>query len=73
MLHSVSVLHSVTVLQPFYRAATYAGGDWELAYQDVRQAFLRFVDETRRQSSSELPERPLVLAGHDQGGLMVSG
>lgn len=55
---------SCDVFAPFYRQATFAGGDWETAYQDVRQAFEVFLQERD-------PTRPIVLCGHSQGGVMV--
>jgi len=55
---------SCDIYAPFYRQATFCGGDWEAAYDDIKKAFAVFLLQRD-------PNRPIVLCGHSQGGVMV--
>lgn len=64
---------TLTMYAPYYRQATFpvysikeseAEKYFDLAYQDVRSAFLAFIAQTD-------PSRPFVLAGFSQGSDMV--
>lgn len=63
--HATFLSPMCTLWLPFYRQATFKGGNWDVAYGDIRKAFLSFLEGTA-------PGRPIVLAGHSQGGVMVN-
>lgn len=51
--------------QAFLRPGVDGDAALELAYQDIRAAFLHFVHRSS-------PERPFVLAGHSQGSVLAA-
>jgi len=64
-LHQATAFdHVCQTYMPFYRQATFSGGNWDFAYKDIRAAFRSFLEERRRSSGQK---RPIVLAGHSQG------